>query len=217
MAKSYNNELSSALLKPLKSLTSGPVDFLSKIVLFPKHMEITLKINTANKPLPETSLTEIEKMLSAYKAQIYSSESGLSIALNIKAQYKKLGGKLYIITENGAKIESEIAAQYCHTNDKTFTFIAKSFYWSKQIERGACRTQKDISASDNHSIEYVKKALKQRFLSPKIIDHITSNNHSTQISVESLIQCNHWNWQQQEEVLLSSTQNQPNRSPQIFN
>jgi len=202
IAESDNQEISSALLKPIKKMLIEPTEHIAKVVLFPKYIEISLKFDAIS---ADISKHDLQQILPNDTVEI--SDSGIMLTRAVKAQYKRTGGQLHIITESGVLRESVIEAQYCHANDKTFTFIAKSFYWNKQIKTEVHQTQKDISVADNHSMEYVKKALKQRFLSPKVIDHITSNNHSIQISVENLIQCNHWNWKQQEAILLSATQN----------
>lgn len=202
ITKSHNNELSSFLLKPLKNLLESPTEFLSKVILYPKHMELQLQVPTNDKTLSEDSVAEIKLLLSTFDTEISATESLLSVKLNIKAQYKRSSGQLHIITENGKRIESEIESQYLHPNDKSFMMVAKSFYWNKQIQNRLYKTPTEISKLENQNIEYVKRAIRQRFLSPKIIRQIISNTERPQIPLENLAQCQHWSWAKQEESLL---------------
>ena len=106
---------------------------------------------------------------------------------------------MHIITENGT---TQTDAAYHYPDDKTFIFLAKSFYWNRQIDEGLRTSIKEIAVANNHNSEYVKKALKQRFLCPEIIECITSNQSGLQISVENLVQCNHWDWKNQKQALI---------------
>ena len=72
------------------------------------------------------------------------------------------------------------------------------------MDIGAYKTIKDISAGGAHNFEYVKKSLNQRYLSPKIIEAIASNSTPSQIAVEQMIQCRHWDWNMQEKQLLAT-------------
>ena len=117
-------------------------------------------------------------------------------------QYKKFSGKLHII-KDGEESETDIDKQAFYPEDKTFIFIANSFYWNKQIRQGGYKHSGDISKSDNHTKEYVKRSLRQHYLSPKIIEKITSTKSSKQIGVEQLMSFNHWCWKEQEKTLLN--------------
>jgi len=55
---------------------------------------------------------------------------------------------------------------------------------------------------DSHSPQYAKRSLRQRYLSPKIIEQIVSNKDSSTIGVDQLINFNHWDWQVQGGALL---------------
>ena len=66
-------------------------------------------------------------------------------------------------------------------------------------------THKQIAAVDNHSVEYIRKAIKQRFLSPKIIEAIVDPRNSNQIDREVLTQYSEWNWKKQEMFLFKNT------------
>jgi site-specific DNA recombinase len=206
VSASGNAQLASVMLRQIQACVPEPIGLLHKIILYPKHMELTLGLDGAGEALSLSSLGEIEELLRAYDAKVAGSpKSGIFITLNIKAQYKRSGGQLFIVTENGRHVETSIDAEHQYPDDKSFTFIAKSFYWSKQMDLGAYKTIKDISMSGAHNFEYVKKSLNQRFLSPKIIEIITSKSTSSQIAVEQMIQCRHWCWEKQEQQLLAIT------------
>jgi len=203
IVKSANHELSFTLLRPLKQLVTTPIEFLEKITLFPQHMKLDLNLDLEGKNLGNDPTQEIKNILQQYNAEISATESCLKIKLNIPAQYKKVSGQLQIITGDGQKSEEKFSSEYSHSNDKTFSMLAKSFYWHKQIEDRVYKTHKEIAAIDGHNTEYVKRALKLKFLSPKIIKQITSNDNPNQINIEQLIACNAWNWREQEKLLLT--------------
>jgi site-specific DNA recombinase len=186
----------SALLKPLKQLAASPIEHVRKVVLFPKHMELALLLAIESHNLTEAS---IESLLSAHKAKANINDQHITITFHISAHYKRCGGKLLIASDNS---QADVSAQHHYPDDKSFTMIAKSFYWNRQIDHGVYRTQKDIAAAQNHSPEYVKRACKLAFLSPRLIEHITSQNTSQQLHIEDLIACHHWDWQSQEQALL---------------
>jgi DNA invertase Pin-like site-specific DNA recombinase len=203
ISKTKNVQLSAAILKELKTAKSNPIDVLSKLVLYPQNMELNLKLNNECCELPNDVVAELEFVLQSYKAEISIDSARQLIAkINIDAVYKRSAGQMHIITKDGKESKSERDARYSHSNDKTFSFIAKSFYWNKMIEGGVYNSQKEIVSSEKQSSEYVKKAIPQRYLSPKIISEITSGKCKSQIAVEKLIQCRHWAWKKQEEVLL---------------
>ena len=202
ISRSHNNELSSVILRPLSDLLSDPAQLISKVVLFPQHLELLLSLDTKGKLLSEDSFTALKNILISHKAEITASpESAILIKLKISTQYKKSSGQLHIITDHSDVSESETEANYYHPDDKTFTLIAKAFYWNKQIKNHLSKGNKEISIEDNHSPAYVKRALRQRFLSPRIIAQITSNTQPSQITAEELINLHHWSWQMQEELL----------------
>jgi DNA invertase Pin-like site-specific DNA recombinase len=206
IAKSHNNELSANLLHPLKCIIPWPTNFLSKIILFPQHMELLLQLPPTNATLSKTSVDELQQMLSAYDAKIITSEqSPLTIKFNIKAHYKKSAGQLHIYTETGHKLELPSSPEYQHPTDPTFIFLTKSFYWNKMIDNGIHKTPTEISRIDAHNIEYTKRAIRQKFLSPKIIQYITSKTVTIQIPFEKLATCQHWDWQKQEQTLLKTS------------
>ena len=205
VSASENTQLASLMLRQLQSSVSEPTGFLQKIILYPRHMELTLGLDGEGEALSLSSVGEIEDLLRAHDAKVTSSpKSGMLITLNIPAEYKRAGGQLFIITENGKHVEASIDAEYYYPDDKSFAFIAKSFFWSKQMDIGAYKTIKDISAGGAHNFEYVKKSLNQRYLSPKIIEAIASNSTPSQIAVEQMIQCRHWDWNMQEKQLLAT-------------
>ena len=204
IANSENAVLASALLASLKHLQKEPATFLDKITLYPKHMDMALAVDIDSASLSSESLDEITHILRAYDAKISLSREGkLMISLSIRAQYKRTGNQLHIITEQGKLAKANISARHRYAEDKSFVFIAKAFHWSKQMQAGIYRSIPDIINRTHHNREYVKKSLNQRFLSPKVIAAITSNNTSAQIPVEQMIQCRHWRWDQQEQQLLS--------------
>ena len=150
-------------------------------------------------------MEEIGCIIGDYKADFGTSKDSLLIMnVNIKAQYKRASGQLHIITENGKRVESNIESNHLYPNDRTFEMLAKSFYWNKQIKNGIYKTPTEISRIENQNIEYAKRAIRQCFLSPKIVKRITSNSENIQIPLEKLVQCQHWNWQKQEEFILKS-------------
>lgn len=59
----------------------------------------------------------------------------------------------------------------------------------------------EISKSESQNIKYVKRSIRQKFLSPKIIKVITSNDNA-EIGVEALSNLTSWDWKTQEKVLL---------------
>lgn len=205
VSASENTKLASRMLRQLQSSVSEPTGLLQKIILYPKHMELILVLDDAGEVLSLSSMGEIEDLLRAYDAKVASSPTlGMLITLNITAEYKRAGGQLFIITENGKHVAASIDAEYYYPDDKSFTFIAKSFYWARQMDLGTYKTIKDISVGGAHNFEYVKKSLNQRYLSPKIIEAIASKSTSSQISVERMIQCRHWDWKKQEQLLFAA-------------
>jgi len=72
------------------------------------------------------------------------------------------------------------------------------------IDAGLYKAPTEISRIDAHNIEYTKRAIRQKFLSPKIIGHITLKTALKQIPVEKLATCKHWNWNEQEQALLKT-------------
>ena len=112
-----------------------------------------------------------------------------------------MNGRLCVL-ENGKEIADDSESEYFYPENKTFIFIAKSFYWHKQIESGKYKNSVDIAAADSHSPQYAKRSLRQRYLSPKIIEQIVSNKDSSTIGVDQLINFNHWDWQVQGGALL---------------
>jgi hypothetical protein len=205
ITKSHNTELSSNLLHPLKSIIFEPINFLSKIILFPQHMELLMQLSLTNTALSKESLEELEQILYQYDAKIITSEqSPILIKLNIRAHYKKTAGQLHIYTETSHNLEITTVPEYQQTSDPSFIFIAKSYYWNKMIDAGLYKAPTEISRIDAHNIEYTKRAIRQRFLSPKIIGHITSKIAVKQIPVEKLATCQHWNWKEQEHILFKT-------------
>jgi len=73
MAKSHNTEFSSNLLRPLKSIISEPINFLSIIILFPQHMELLMQLQPTNITLSKASLDELQLILCQYDAKIITS------------------------------------------------------------------------------------------------------------------------------------------------
>lgn len=189
----------SALLKPLKQLTAAPIEHVDRVVLFPKHMELTLQLTVENNSLSEAAF---ETLLSAHGPKASVDDRGIIITFNTPAHYKRCSGRLLITADNS---QADVDAQHRYPDDKSFTMLAKSFYWNQKIDQGIYKTQKEIAVAQNHSSEYVKRACKLAFLSPAIIKHITSHNTSQQIHIEDLVACHHWDWQAQEQALLPAT------------
>lgn len=208
ITESDNHLAAAAILPPLQQHKAQPEALLQKAILFPKHMQCMLHVEIPQKYEAKEKLIESVTRISSNELSNVSIKGNLfSFAIMLEASYRRANGKMHILTQAGEIVDDIINAKYCYPNDKTFAFIAKSFYWHQQINKGIYTTQKEIADSDGHSVEYVKRALKQRFLSPKIINHITSRDTQEQISIESLIQCNHWDWNQQENMLIGESSN----------
>jgi hypothetical protein len=158
--------------------------------------------------LSEESIAEVVGILTPSKAEIsVDSESNLIAKINIKAHYKKSGGKLHIITDCGNSIETEVNAEYCHTDDKSFSFIAKSFYWNKMIDEGFYKNVTEIAKIEKQNFDYVRKAMKLKFLSPKIVEVVTSSKSDLAYKTptrNSLTNLASWNWKAQEKLLQKS-------------
>ena len=125
--------------------------------------------------------------------------------VNITVKYKKLSGKLYIIRD-GEESETDVKKQFLYPEDKAFTLITKSFYWNKQINDGMRNSPLMISKTQNHDLKYVKRAMRQRFLSPKIIEKIISPDNTLSekpILADQLIRYTHWCWADQEKTFLN--------------
>lgn len=206
IVQSENTELANTLLASLKHHQKEPTAFLDKITLYPKHIDMVLLIETDGASLSQESLDQITEILSVYNAKItLSREESLVINLSVGVQYQRTGNQLHIITEQGKLAKANITARHRYAEDKSFAFIAKAFYWNKQMQAGIYRSIPDIMNSTHHNQEYVKKSLNQRFLSPKVIKAITSNSANIQIPVEQMKLCRHWRWDQQEQQLLSNS------------
>jgi site-specific DNA recombinase len=165
LSTSKNHELISAKLKSLQESKVEPLKFLTKVILYPDHIELHLADN-------ETVYIEI--------------------------QYKRINGKV-CLSESGQ--QTNVEKEYCHPDDKTFAFIAKSFYWNKMIDDHVYSAPTEISRIEKQNIKYVKRSIRQRFLSPRIIEAITLNN-DIEIGVEALSNLSSWDWKIQEKVLL---------------
>ncbi len=113
--------------------------------------------------------------------------------ISIPLQYKRFGIKLCIT--NTREELSDIEKNYCHPDDKTFAFVAKGFYWRKLLQDSTYMTIDQISKAQNHSKPYIKRALRQRYLAPDIINKIL-NPKSEQINIERLIS-SIWCWEEQ--------------------
>jgi hypothetical protein len=75
----------------------------------------------------------------------------------------------------------------------------------KPLDRNIYSAPTEISKVEKQNIKYVKRAIRQRFLSPKIIKAITSNDSNyiqSEIGVENLSNLSSWNWKVQETSLL---------------
>lgn len=143
------------------------------------------------------------------KAVLFPDHIELHIAdgkkVNISAQYKRMSGQLHIITENGKLTKGKAEAKYFHPDDKTFAFIAKSFYWNKMLDENIHQNLVDISRTEFQNIKYIKRSIRQRFLSPKIVEATASNDSNfiqSEIVVETLSNLTIWNWEAQEKFLL---------------
>ncbi len=202
ISKSKNPELATMILKQLQAIKLTPAAFLSKIILFPQHLELLMVLDIKDQLLSEPALSEVSQVLSSDSEVTTSTEYIMKIKSNIPISYRRLGGKLCII-KDGIESEEGIEAQGCYPEDKTFIFIAKSFYWNRQVKQGVHKYSRHISALDNHSVEYVKRSLLQRYLSPKILEEITSSKNAKQIGVDQLMNFNHWCWEEQEKALLN--------------
>jgi DNA invertase Pin-like site-specific DNA recombinase len=207
ISRSKNQELVAAILKQLQQLKFQPENFISKVILYPKHIEMEVSIQKDTETLSAESLLEIKNILTHKLGDKYTlnttSESLLQLKGNIEIQYKRFGGQLHII-KNGEEVETAIEKQSYYPEDKTFIFIAKGFYWNKQIREGVYKYSRDISAATDHSVEYVKRSLLQRYLSPKILKEVTSNQNIKQIGVDQLMSFNNWCWEEQEKAILTS-------------
>ncbi len=193
-----NQALSSALLKSIKNMMNDPVESISRVMLFPHHMEVSISFDTGD---AAPSGHDIQQIVPK-NTSVETAESGITLTQNISAYYRRTGGQLHIITENGKKITADVNARYQYPDDKTFIMLTKGLYWNKQLEQGAYKNQKEIARADGHSPEYVKRACKLKFLSPKIIGQIASTKSSAQLHIEQLVACHHWDWQYQEQALL---------------
>jgi DNA invertase Pin-like site-specific DNA recombinase len=202
---SSNVELSTHILLTLKKYSVEPFEFLSKCVLFPEHIEIAICLSAEIKNLSENSLNQFEEILVKNNCEVTEkSDEFISAKLILKTNYKKLRGKFHLVNENGDIKVDVIAAEYCQSDDITFAYIAKSFYWNKMLNDGVYKNATEIATIENQNFDYVKKSLKQRFLSPKIIEVIASSNinNSKSISRRALTNLKSWNWKSQEEVII---------------
>jgi hypothetical protein len=142
--------------------------------------------------------------------EIYNKKSGISSTkdhlLFIKyitpIIYRKSGGKVHII-KDGNTLNAGCDKEPVYKEDKSFIFIAKSFYWSKLINDGLYKNSGDISRAHNCTSVFAKRALRQRYLSPKIIERIVKPTEYKQIGVDNMIDFNHWCWEIQEKALLN--------------
>ncbi len=188
LSKSENKDVVSSVLKYLHDSKFAPEQIISKVVLYPEHSQITLRFKG-----DELMKPDVESILGA-ELTVITEENDIIVKLNLPIIYRKFGGKLCII-QNGEKQEAEITNQNYYPEDKTFIFIAKGFYWSKLIREGVYKCSREIAEAQKHSIEYVKRALRQRYLSPDMITHITSNeNDKKHMGVDQLINMNNWDW-----------------------
>jgi DNA invertase Pin-like site-specific DNA recombinase len=207
ISRSKNQELVAVILKQLQQLKITPQNFISKVILYPQHLEVTLSLDKSEQTLSAESLLEIKNILTHKLGDKYTvnttSETLLLLKGNIEIQYKRFGGQLFII-KNGDQLETDIEKQSYYPEDKTFIFIAKGFYWNKLIRQGVYKSSSEIAAAHDHSVEYVKRSLLQRYLSPKILKEITSNQNIKQIGVDQLMSFNNWCWEEQEKAILTS-------------
>jgi DNA invertase Pin-like site-specific DNA recombinase len=201
VSKSKNQELVASILKHLQQLKLQPENFISKVILYPKYIEMELSIQKDTETLSAESLSEIKNILGDKYLISSTSENLLYIKGNLQISYKRFGGQLFIM-KDGEEVETSIEKQSYYPEDKTFIFIAKSFYWNKQIRKGVYKHSGEISESNEHTIEYIKRSLRQRYLSPKIISEIILSKEKKQISLKSLVNFNHWCWEKQEKSLL---------------
>ena len=98
-------------------------------MLYPKNIELSLALDILNTDIGKESL---QTLLPDCNVQM--TDSIIIFTCNIKSHYKRTGGQLHIITENGKKIAAEIKASYQYPDDKTFTMLAKGLYWNKQLD-----------------------------------------------------------------------------------
>lgn len=203
ISRSKDQELSEKLLKYLQQLKLEPENFISKVILYPEHLELTFIIKDEEESLSTESVSILEEIL-GNKTKVSSYKDGLLYIKYVTPTiYRKSGGKV-CITRNGDVLESVVDKQAFYPEDKTFIFIAKSFYWSKLIKQGVHKHSGDISRADNYKPEYVKRSLRQRYLSPNIIEKIVNPKEQVQIGVDALIDFNHWCWEEQKKALLIS-------------
>ncbi len=192
---SNDQDLSVKLLKRLQYLKVEPENFVSKVILYPQHLELTLSLDANGDILQPESILKLRGILNEQYEISSDKENILSIQAAVPITYRKLGGRLHII-KDGESTEADIDKQSYYPDDKTFIFIAKGFYWSKLIRQGVHKSSREIAAAHNHSVEYVKRALRQRYLSPQLIKYITNNEkNSKQIGVDHLINLNNWCWE----------------------
>jgi DNA invertase Pin-like site-specific DNA recombinase len=177
------------------------------IIIENKITDLTASKNheLVSKNLKDLQDAKAEPLDFLVKAVLFPDHIEMHLAdetkINISAQYKKMSGQLHIITENGKLEEDKVEAEYYHPDDKTFNFIAKSFYWNKMLDEGVYDNLVEISKAERQNLKYVKRAIRQRFLSPNIVKAITSNNNS-EIGVEALSNLTSWDWKVQEKALL---------------
>lgn len=189
--------VTTSLLEALEHAIASPVDAVSRIALHPNHMQISIRLALAR----EEAMTSLLKTICAEHLQFNEVEGGILLIYDIAAHYKKAGGQLHVVSERGEEVfDTDTKSHF--PNDKTVEFLAKGFYWRRELESGRVSSIKELACRDHHSFEYVKKALKQSFLSPKIVAYIMSGKTTKQIAVEELVACNAWNWEKQEACLL---------------
>ena len=192
--------VSNLYIKLIKDSENNPFDIIKKVTLYPDNIEITFAFDKSEKH--ENSHTEIIQRFSNEDYKISDAGNEVNISHNVDIKYKKISGRLHLI-EGGKYFElGDVDSEYFYPEDKTFVFIAKSFYWHKEMNNKKYISAHQISKIDNHSVEYTSRAIRQRYLSPKIIEHIIYNNSSKQIGVDELISLNHWNWEVQEKAVL---------------
>lgn len=196
ISESNDRELSTKLLKKLQYLKVEPENLISKVIFYPKYLDLNLSLSPESKEdtLTPESVSKLREILGEQYEITSDKDNLLLIKLALPITYRKFGGRLCII-KNGIESETEIEKQSFYPEDKTFIFIAKGFYWNKLIREGVYKCSREIAEAQNHSVEYVKRALRQRYLSPELIQTITSNEtQDKQIGVDQLINMNKWDW-----------------------
>jgi site-specific DNA recombinase len=209
ISNSTDAALTTSLLKYLHHLKFEPEEFISKIILYPQYIEFLLSINCKNIALNHDQMIEIEQILQPLNYKNLelklTSEGILQIKFNLETQYKKFGKGSKIIFSSFNN-QNKIQKQPHYNEDKTFIFIAKSFYFNKIGAEATAVSPLKISNELGENIEYVKRALRQKYLSPKIIEAIVNYKSNTisykQIGVEQLSKISHWCWESQERIYL---------------